>query len=42
MDILIAPFWNAARGNLGRFHQQEAQYRTPLLRDMAQSSSISA
>src|ERR1700722_3987572 len=38
----LAPFWNAARCNLGRFPQQEAQDRTPLLRDMAQSSPISA
>jgi len=33
---------NAARCNLGRFHQQEAQHRTPLLSDIAQSSPISA
>src|SRR5229473_8161322 len=38
MEILAAPFRDAACRNLGSFHQQEAQHRTPLFGDMPQSS----
>ena len=38
VEILTAPLRNAARRNLGRFHQQEAQHRTPLFGDMPQPS----
>src|SRR6516162_6672796 len=41
MEILAAPFWDAANRDLGRFHQQKTQYRVSLFRDVAQSSSIS-
>ena len=35
MKILIPPFRKAAHRHLRRFHQQETQYRTALLGDMA-------
>src|SRR5215469_9083754 len=41
VEILAAPFWHTADRDLGRFHQQETQYRVSLFRDVAQSSSIS-
>ena len=40
VEILIAPFRNAARCDLGSFHEQEAQDRIPLLDNVAQPSSI--
>src|SRR5713226_6651323 len=40
VEILAAPFRNAACRNFGSFHQQEAQHRAPLLGDMPQSSPI--
>ena len=42
VEILAAPFRVAAHRDLGRFHQQETQQRTPLLGDMSQPPSISA
>src|SRR5579872_1598704 len=40
--ILAAPFRETAHCDLGRFHQQKTQHRTPLLGDVSQPSSISA
>src|SRR5580692_1511553 len=34
VEILAAPFRNASCRNLGSFHQQEAQHRTPLFGDV--------
>src|SRR5258708_20302272 len=42
VEILAAPFRKAANCDLGRFHHQEAQHRTPLFGDMPQSSPIPA
>src|ERR1019366_6307466 len=42
VEILTAPFRQAAHGDLGCFHHQEAQHRTPLFSDMPQSSPIAA
>src|SRR5215831_1347185 len=42
MEIPTAPFGNAACGDLGRFHQQEAQHGVSLFGDMAEPSPISA
>src|ERR1700745_35159 len=40
VEILTAPFRKAANCDLGRFHQQETQHRTPLFGDMPQSPPI--
>src|ERR1700688_1195020 len=40
MEILAAPFRKAAHCDLSRFHQQEAQHRTPLFGDVPQSPPI--
>src|SRR6202162_1264897 len=42
MKVLTAPFREAAHRDLGSFHQQETQHRTPLLGDMPQPSPIPA
>src|ERR1700694_817416 len=42
VEILTAPFRDAAYRDLGRFHQQEAQQRVALFADMSQSSPIPA
>ena len=39
-EILTAPFRDAAHRDLGCFHQQETQYRTPRLGDMSEPSPI--
>ena len=40
--ILASPLRQAAYRDLGRFYQQEAQHRTPLLGNVSQPSPISA
>src|ERR1022692_1701343 len=40
VKILAAPLWQAAHRHLRRFHQQEAQYRTPLFGDVPQPSPV--
>ena len=40
VKILTAPFRDAAHRDLGCFHQQETQYRTPRLGDMSEPSPI--
>src|SRR5580692_7299705 len=40
VEILAAPFRNASCRNLGSFHQQEAQHRAPLFRDVSQPSPV--
>jgi hypothetical protein len=42
VEKLLTPLRLAAHGDLGSFHQQEAQQRVALLADVAQSSSIAA
>ena len=40
MEIFAAPFWILARCGLSRFHQQKAQHRISLLRDVSQSPPL--
>jgi hypothetical protein len=40
VEILTAPFGDAAHRDLGRFHQQEAQQRVALFRNMSQPSPL--
>src|ERR1700674_633457 len=42
VEILTAPFLVAAHRDLGRFHQQEAQQRVTLFRDVSQPSPLPA
>jgi hypothetical protein len=42
VKVLTAPFRHTAHGHLRRFHQQETQYRTPLLGDVPEPSPIAA
>jgi hypothetical protein len=42
VKILAATFWIAAYRDLRRFHQQEAQQRVALFRDMSQPTPLSA
>jgi hypothetical protein len=42
VDVLAAPLGQTAYCHLRRFHQQKAQYRTALLGDVSQSSTIAA
>ena len=42
VEILTAPFREAAHRHLRRFHRQEAQQRVALFRDMSQPSPIPA
>src|ERR1700690_3349664 len=42
VEVLAAPFRVAAYRDLRRFHQQEAQQRVALFRDVTQSSPLSA
>ncbi len=42
VKVLAAPFRNTAHRDLRRFHQQKAQHRTALLRDVTQPPAVSA
>ena len=42
MEVLTAPFRQAAHRDLRRFHQQKAQSRTPLLGDVSEPSPLAA
>ena len=42
MEVLTTPFRETAHRDLGRFHQQEAQDRTALLRNVSQPSPFPA
>jgi hypothetical protein len=41
VEILTAPFWEAANCDLGRLRQQETQQRVALFRDMTQGATLS-
>jgi len=42
VKVLLAPFRQAAHGDLRRFHQQESQSRTPLLGHVSEPSPLAA